>query len=160
MFAAINVIPGWFDKKRGAAYGIVTSGSSIGGVIFPIMIERLISEVGYGWAMRIAAFMILLMLIVSSLTIKSRFAPTPQSLSRDALLQPFREVKMVLLVAGFALLTFGIFIPINFLVIEAIAKGMNPGLAQYLVAILNAGRYAYISSLPYSLSTTMYLVIS
>lgn len=32
---ANSVIPSWFNKKRGAAYGIVTSGSSIGGVIFP-----------------------------------------------------------------------------------------------------------------------------
>jgi len=154
---AIGVIPGWFDKKRGAAYGIVASGSSIGGVIFPIMMERMIVEVGYAWAIRTAAFLIFLLLILANLTIRSRLPPSPTSLSRDALVQPFREVKMVLVIIGFLLLTFGVFVPINYLVVEAIQGGMSLDLAQYLVAILNAGRlvshpkqmfYVYTNKLP------------
>jgi hypothetical protein len=59
------------------------------------------------------------------------------------MLAPFFEVKMVLVTLGFMLLTFGVFIPINYLAIEAIYEGMSPDLAQYLVAILNATRYVY-----------------
>ena len=138
---AINVIPSWFNRKSGAAYGITTSGSSIGGVIFPIMIDKLIAEVGYGWAMRISAFLILFLLVIANLTIRSSLPPNTRSLSRDGLLQPFRETKMVLVIAGFVLLTFGVFVPIDYLAVEAISKGMSPDLAQYLIAILNAGRY-------------------
>lgn len=138
---ANSVIPGWFDKRRGAAYGIMTSGSSIGGVVFPIMIQRLIPVVGFGWAMRGAAFLILALLLVANLTIRSRLPPAPQSLGPDVLVAPFKDVEMMLLVSSFVLLTFGIFIPINYLVVEAVATGsVSPDLAQYLIAFLNAGR--------------------
>jgi MFS family permease len=35
----------WFLKRRGLALGIVTSGSSVGGVVWPIMIDHLIINV-------------------------------------------------------------------------------------------------------------------
>ena len=63
---------GWFDKKRGVAYGILSTGSSLGGVIFHIMINRLIRNVGYGWAMRISAFLILALLAIAIVTVKTR----------------------------------------------------------------------------------------
>lgn len=138
---ANSVIPGWFDQKRGAAYGIMTSGSSIGGVVFPIMIQRLIPIAGFGWAMRAAAFLILGLLLVANLTIRSRLPPAPQKMGPEVLVEPFKDVEMMLLVSSFVLLTFGIFVPINYLVVEAVASGgVSPDLAQYLIAFLNAGR--------------------
>ena len=55
---AFNCIAGYFDKKRAAAFGVVATGSSTGGVVFPIMVSRLIDRVGCGWAMRISAFLL------------------------------------------------------------------------------------------------------
>lgn len=137
---SMNVLPSWFDKKRGAAYGIVSTGSSLGGVIFPIMVSRLINGIGYGWAMRVAAFLILALLIIAVLTVRSRVPPRPVNLSRESLLRPFTETKMILVIMGFLFLTFGIFIPINYLVVEAMDAGMSYYLAQYLVSMLNAAR--------------------
>jgi MFS family permease len=137
---AMNCIPSWFNKKRGAAYGIVSTGSSLGGVIFPIMVSRMIAEVGYAWAMRTAAFLILFLLGIAILTVRSRVPPKPQNLDKASLVRPFREIKMLLIIAGFVFLTFGIFIPINYLVIQAMDAGMSYNLAQYLVPILNAAR--------------------
>ncbi|KAG4425385.1 hypothetical protein IFR04_001535 [Cadophora malorum] len=135
---SISVIPGWFNKKRGAAFGILSTGSSIGGVIFPIMVTRLIDSVGYGWAMRISAFMILVLLGIANMTIKSRFPPNPQVVTKAQLAAPFREPAFLLTMFGLALFTFGQFVPINYLVVEAMSSGMRYSLAHYLVAILNA----------------------
>jgi MFS family permease len=137
---SINCIPSWFNKKRGAAYGIVSTGSSLGGVIFPIMVSRMIAEVGYAWAMRTAAFLILFLLGIAILTVRSRVPPKPQNIDKASLIRPFREIKMLLIIAGFVFLTFGIFIPVNYLVIQAMDAGMSYDLAQYLVPILNAAR--------------------
>jgi len=35
------IISHWFSKKRGIAVGIVVCGSSVGGLIYPIMVEQL-----------------------------------------------------------------------------------------------------------------------
>lgn len=140
---SMNAIPSWFDKNRGAAYGIVATGSSLGGVIFPIMVSRLIDEIGYGWAMRVAAFLILFLLAITALTVQSRVPPTPRAMSRETLLRPFKEVKMVLVILGFVFLTFGIFIPIDYLVVQAMSAGMSSYLAQYLVSMLNAARLVH-----------------
>ena len=52
-----------------------------------------------------------------------------------------RSEKVLALMAGMFFLTFGIYVPITYLAVQAIEAGMKPELAQYLVAILNAARY-------------------
>ncbi|KAE8154625.1 MFS general substrate transporter [Aspergillus avenaceus] len=135
----VSTLPSWFNKKRGAVYGIAATGSSFGGVIFPIMISRLIRQVGFPWTMRISAFIILFLMVIANLTVKSRLPPNPRKLSKESLTRPFREIKMILLLIGFLILTFGFFVPMNYIVSEAIARGMSHSLADYLAAILNAG---------------------
>ncbi|TIC91265.1 putative transporter MCH4 [Colletotrichum higginsianum] len=136
---ALNTIHGWFNVNRGAAFGLLSTGSSIGGIVFPIMVTRLIKSVGYGWAMRICAFMILGLLIIANLTVKSLHPPRPQKVTREQLLRPFKEFEFVCVVVGFFLFTYGIFVPINYIQVQALEAGMDPDLAQYLVAMLNAG---------------------
>jgi MFS family permease len=87
----------WFLKKRGAALGIVVMGSSFGGVIFPVMLIQLIPKVGFGWAMRICAFIILALLIVANLTIRSRIPPVKRPFSIMALFRPLAELDFLLL---------------------------------------------------------------
>lgn len=143
----MGCIPGWFSWRRGAAYGIISTGSSLGGVVFPIMVSRLMGRVVYGWTMRIGAFVILGLLGVANLTVRARSTRTGGGLglglglglSREGLARPFGEVKMVLLVLGFVCLAFGVFIPINYIVVQAVDAGMSAALAEYLVAMLSAG---------------------
>lgn len=52
---AVAVPAHWFFAKRGLAYGVVAAGSSIGGVIFPIMTQRLIPMIGFPWTMRLVS---------------------------------------------------------------------------------------------------------
>ncbi|KAI8309488.1 Fujikurins efflux protein [Colletotrichum sp. SAR11_59] len=136
---AMNTIHGWFNIKRGAAFGLLSTGSSIGGIVFPIMVTRLIKQVGYPWAMRTCAFMILGLLIIANLTVRAYHPPRPQKVTKEMLLRPFKESEFVCVVIGFFLFTYGIFVPINYIQVQALEAGMSPELAQYLVAILNAG---------------------
>lgn len=138
---ALSSVSGWFDKNRGVAFGVLSTGSSTGGVIFPIIITHLIKRVGYGWAMRIAAFMILFLLVIANLTVRCRVPPQPKKLTTRDLYQPLREPNMLLIITAFALLTFGIFIPINYIVTCAVAQGMSVNLSNYLVSILNAASF-------------------
>ncbi|KAJ4859560.1 major facilitator superfamily domain-containing protein [Trichoderma breve] len=136
---ALNSIATWFTTKRGAAYGLLATGSSLGGVIFPIMVSRLIDEVGFGWSMRISAFLILALLIVAILTVKTHNPPKFQPITVKRMVTPFTEFQFFCLAMGLLLFTFGLYTPINYISVEAAAAGMDPNLVLYLIPILNAG---------------------
>jgi ABC-type sulfate transport system permease subunit len=90
--------------------------------------------------MRIAAFMIMGLLIISTLTFRPPVPPKPQKMDKESLIRPFRDTKMIIIIVGYLFLTFGVFIPIIYLQIQAIDSGMQYDLAQYLVAFFNAAR--------------------
>ena len=69
--SAVTCVIGWFDQRRGAAFGILFTGSSLRGVVFPIMLSHPIREIGFGWAMRIAAFIMLFLLVIANLTVRA-----------------------------------------------------------------------------------------
>jgi MFS family permease len=134
---AITTISEWFTKRRGLAFGVMATGSSVGGVVFPIMMSNMIRTVGYGWAMRTAAFLILVLLIIANLTLKSRRVRVQTKLPRQSLVQPFRELTFVTLCLGLFLVPFGLYAPITYIPTVAIGAGMSQQMAQYLVAIYN-----------------------
>ncbi|KAH8882023.1 putative monocarboxylate transporter [Thozetella sp. PMI_491] len=135
---ALSTISGWFNKNRGLAFGVLATGSSLGGVVFPVMISNMIRTVGYGWAMRSAAFIILVLLIVANLTLKTRRAPAPTKWTRELVARPFRELPFQLLLIGLFLVPFGLYIPIDYMPVAAIGAGFPKDLAQNLVAFYNA----------------------
>ncbi|KAI0975858.1 major facilitator superfamily domain-containing protein [Xylaria arbuscula] len=136
---AIASVGTWFAKKRGLALGIMVTGSSVGGVVFPIMISRLITSVGYGWAIRSAGFLILGLQIIPMITVKPRVKPAPKSIPKGRLAAPFTDVRFAILLVGIFVLTYGIFIPIVYLAVQAnLQAHVTEQLAQYLVSIFNA----------------------
>ncbi|KAI2627783.1 major facilitator superfamily domain-containing protein [Hypoxylon sp. NC1633] len=136
-YPAFNCASTWFLKKRGAALGLIAMGSSIGGVIFPIMLINLIPKIGFGWSVRSCAFLILGLLIFANLTVRSRFSPNKKPFVAKAFLLPLAERPFALLTAAIFFFYWGMFIPITFIVVEAKAQGMPNHLADYLVPILN-----------------------
>jgi hypothetical protein len=91
--------------------------------------------------MRIAAFMILVLLTIANLTVRARTPPHPQSpMTVKEFFAPLAEKIYLLTAMGNFLFTFGLLIPINYLIEQAIAGGMAPDLANYLIPILNAAR--------------------
>ncbi|KAF2843200.1 major facilitator superfamily transporter [Patellaria atrata CBS 101060] len=127
----------WFFHKRGAAMGLVAAGSSLGGVIFPIMVINLLPKVGFGWTMRICAFLILGMLIFANFTVTSRIPPTRRPFSVMAFLRPLREPVFLTLTLAVFFFFWGMFTPLTFIVVHARKHGMSTSMAQYLVTILN-----------------------
>ncbi|KAB5530274.1 putative MFS monocarboxylate transporter [Coniochaeta sp. 2T2.1] len=82
----IGVVSRALPDHRGLALGIVVGGSSLGGVIWPIMLERLLnhSNVGFGWTIRIVAFTMLPLLAFACVTIVEPPRPQPQTSPSDS----------------------------------------------------------------------------
>ncbi|KAJ4355883.1 uncharacterized protein N0V89_003907 [Didymosphaeria variabile] len=72
----ISVISTYFDaSKRSFAIGIVLCGSGTGGLVIPIMLNRLIDSIGFGWAVRTLGFMALCLLLIAERLLKKRLPP-------------------------------------------------------------------------------------
>ncbi|KAH8678552.1 major facilitator superfamily domain-containing protein [Xylariales sp. PMI_506] len=136
---ALACISTWFSKKRGAVMGIMVTGSSVGGVVFPIMLTRMIPSIGYPWAMRSASFIIFGLQIIAILTVRPRIRVVPKKLPASRLAAPFMELPFIMLLLGIFVLTFGILIPINYLAVQGFEEAhMSEDMSQYLVSIFNA----------------------
>ncbi len=143
---AIAAIGHWFMAKRGNATGVAAAGGSIGGVIYPLMLQRLFVSVGWGWALRIQAFTFLLLLIIANMFIRSRLPPKPGGNSMPDF-KILRRNAFSLLTVGTYLMEWALFTPIAYLTIYSIQSGaMSREFAVQLVAIFNAssciGRWA------------------
>ena len=69
---ALSVLAHWFEKRRGLAAGIVFVGSSIGGVIFPLVLKATLEPLGWAWSMRILALIVAVLLGFGNLLIRGR----------------------------------------------------------------------------------------
>ncbi|KAL8834183.1 MAG: hypothetical protein Q9170_003884 [Blastenia crenularia] len=144
-YPAMSSTGTWFFKRRALAFGIMAAGSSLGGVILPIMVNQIIKHSGFPWAMRGAAFLILGLLIYANLTVQSRLPPSPKPWSVVEFILPFQEVPYFLVVFASFLFFFGMFLPFTFVILSAEHDGMSNYLANYLIPILNAGTFAALA---------------
>ena len=51
----------WFDKRRGLAFGIVWAGSGVSGVIFPLVLERLLRQFGFRTTLRVMSVILFIL---------------------------------------------------------------------------------------------------
>lgn len=138
-YPAMSSTGTWFFKRRALAFGIMAAGSSLGGVILPIMVNRIIDRSGFPWAMRSVAFLLLGLLLYANLTVRSRLPPSPKPWSFMEFVYPFRDPPFSLVVFASFLFFFGMFLPFTFIILSAEHDGMSQRMADYLVPILNAG---------------------
>ncbi len=126
----------YFQKNRAAVMGLAIAGSSLGGVIFPIMLAKMLPNprLQFGWTIRICGFIMLVIMGLSCAVTKARLPPRKAKLFLPA---AFKEVPFVTLIAASFMMLLGIFIPPFYLPSFAISNGMSPTLAPYLISIYN-----------------------
>ncbi|KAL5424125.1 hypothetical protein PMIN04_003445 [Paraphaeosphaeria minitans] len=136
---ALAAVSHFFLKKRAYATGIAAMGGSLGGVIFPLSLQKLFPQVGFAWATRIMGFIILASCCVSVALVKSRLPPKPgQSVMPD--LRIFRNLPFLLVTIGVYFMEWALFIPITYITSFALSTGaLSPALSYQLIAIFNAG---------------------
>ncbi|KAL4785995.1 putative monocarboxylate transporter [Aspergillus varians] len=134
---AMTCVSHYFHTHRAAALGVTVSGSSIGGVVFPIALSKMLSNkpLGFGWSVRIVGFMILFMVLIAMATLRERLPPRH---GKVLLPLAFTRAPYTLVTLGIFFMMWGLFTPFFYLPQYAQARGMDAQLSSYLLSILNA----------------------
>jgi len=132
------VVQGYFSTRVGLAVGIAATGSSAGGIIYPVIFANLIDKVGFGWTVRTIGFVafatLLIPLTISQIRIK---APGVRKLVDW---EAFTDGPYMLCIFGCLLGYTGCYTAFFYVSFYGEAKGwMSTSLALYLVPILSAG---------------------
>jgi predicted MFS family arabinose efflux permease len=138
--ACTSSIVTWFFARRAYAFGVMVSGSSLGGVIMPVMMSKLIPRIGFPWTVRVVAFMILGLLCITTATVRSRLPVQPRPFTLNAYIQGFREPAYALTCIASFIFYLGLFLPFNYIILQAKDAGMAQEMTHYLLPIINACR--------------------
>ncbi|RFU23897.1 hypothetical protein B7463_g12440, partial [Scytalidium lignicola] len=127
------------DFRRAKFIGLISSATGVGGVIYPIVFRRLVSTVGFPWAIRSIAFIVLATFIFSwpILTYPVKKSPMIRGFVD---VSAFRDLAFMSIVCGAVLSAVAYYLPIIYLPLfaETGIKGFhNTDLAFYLVSIAN-----------------------
>ncbi|CDR88150.1 related to MCH4-monocarboxylate transporter [Sporisorium scitamineum] len=138
---SVAILSAYFVKRRALATGISVCGSSLGGIIYPIVFQRLEPRIGFGWATRVVAFIALATQAVAVVLMRQR--PGTCSSRSRALIDKSTFTEMPMLSFSFAALFafMGLYVPFYYIGIYSQSKvdKIPSSLSDYLVPLLNLG---------------------
>ncbi|KAL2106157.1 hypothetical protein VUR80DRAFT_7210 [Thermomyces stellatus] len=133
------ILSQYFKKRRAFAIGIASTGSPVASMIFPIIFGRLQPTIGFPWATRVLAFLMLGLSTIPLVFMRVRVPPSGKVRSLIDK-KAFRDVPFLLYCAG-AFLCF-LTIYVGFFYIQSFAIEFDiasPEFSPYLVTLLGAG---------------------
>ena len=133
----VAVLPTYFNTRLGLAVGLAVGGSAFGGIIYPIVLFRLLEPLGFGWAVRVLGFIALATLMLPIAVMRQRVRP-PRA---RALLDPtaFRDWQWLLFTAASLIGFVGLAVSIFYISYFGLDRGIaDESLAFYIVPIFNA----------------------
>lgn len=134
---SVTVLQSYFSTKIGLATGIAASGSSLGGIIYPIVLFKLIDEIGFPWSVRVIGFICLATLIPPVLLLRQRVKPPRVRAIFDT--TAFTDGGWLLFTFGSLLGFAGLYVILFYLSYYGLATGTaDASMSFYIVPILNA----------------------
>ncbi|RDK38383.1 putative MFS transporter [Aspergillus phoenicis ATCC 13157] len=140
VFTTASVCVGqWFIRRRALAMGIATCGASLGGVVFPLFLEKVIKIVGFHGAVRYTALFIGILLALACLMVRARL---PQrKWDREARwfdFAVFKQKQPLLFVIGCFFAMWSMWGPYDYLSTMAKNSGLSSSLSVYLISMITA----------------------
>ncbi|KAF5858093.1 hypothetical protein ETB97_004901 [Aspergillus alliaceus] len=133
----------WFLKRRGFVVGLVMSGQMVGGIIWPILANRLLNfeGVSFGWTLRIIGFMQLAIMGAATVLVQHRFTHHTQEHETLPIRRYFTDRRTILLTIAIFVMDLGLYVPWFYISPYAIQLEASPSLGFYDAAILNGGGF-------------------
>ncbi|KAF8954570.1 major facilitator superfamily domain-containing protein [Flammula alnicola] len=142
VFVPTAIVPlHYFKRQRGLAIGIVMSGGSFGGMIFPPVLRVLISQHGMSSAVRVTAAIITGFLVIANVLLIVKSPPKPEKsvypVPRLDLAKYSKEMEYLFAAGGSFLTMLFIYYPVMYLDLLGREKGVDAKSAFNTVIILS-----------------------
>lgn len=135
---SIAAVGHFFRARRGLATGVASTAGSVGGILFPLMLQRLFTTVGWAWAIRILAFLCFAVTVAANFLVRARLPPAPNaSIHPD--IRIFAHRPFALTTLAVFLVEFALFIPLTYISSYALAQGFSHAFSFDVLTVLNAG---------------------
>jgi MFS family permease len=134
----IAAVGHWFKNGRGNATGIAVSSGAFGGIVFPLMLEQLIPQIGFAWSARIIGCIYIVLCATANLLVKSRLPPI-ENASTNPDFRIFSHPEFAITVAGVFLLEWALFVPLAYICSYATAQGFPTSMSYNILIFLNVG---------------------
>ncbi|KAI0759284.1 MFS general substrate transporter [Trametes elegans] len=140
---SLSIVAHHFRRKRALATGLVVSGASCGGIVFPILLNRLFADpsMGFASAVRVSGGVVAALLVIANALMRTRLPSKGRRavFTRDGLLHIAGDGAYVWSIAGAFCTNLGLFVPFFYLQLFAADHAVTPTVTTYILAILNAG---------------------
>lgn len=132
------VVGHYFREKRGTATGLAASGGAVGGIVFPLTLQKLFASAGFAWGCYTIGFMMIFLCIIANLLLRSRLSP-----AKNATTSPdfriFKQKAFTVTVLGVFLMEWALFVPLAYITSYALQKGFSQAFSYQILPILNVG---------------------
>lgn len=137
--SAICTVQHWFYARRGLATGVAVSGGSLGGIVFPLILEALFPRIGFAWATRAKALMLLPFVVAGCFLMRARFSTQTKTRFVRPDLKVLLKWRIALMTGGIFFMEWGLFVPLGYISLYALKEGIESRLAYNMLTFLNIG---------------------
>ncbi|KAL4077033.1 major facilitator superfamily domain-containing protein [Scleroderma yunnanense] len=135
---SMAVLSHYFHRRRTLAMILATSGSPIGAIIHPIMLNNLIKKIGFVNGVRISAAFVSLGLFTACFLMRTRLGPPTGStnhwvVAKDAI----RDIPFSIMTMGLLLSQCAFYYPLFFFQLASVKHGNSLTFSFYTLVIMN-----------------------
>lgn len=105
----VALVSTYFSRRRAVAIGIMTTGNSTGGIVYPIVVRQLLPAVGFAWTSRVLGFINLALFAFVVLLMKPKPASGKLTLRTLFAFEALKEPVFLSVVGGIFFSLWGIF---------------------------------------------------
>jgi MFS family permease len=110
---SIALISTYFSRKRAIAFAMASSGSSTGGLVYPLIVRALLPKIGFGWTVRVIGFITLFVGALAGCFLRTHIRPRKAGPLIE--LRAFKELPYLLFCVGMFLVFWGLFFPFYYI---------------------------------------------
>ncbi|KAJ3887683.1 MFS general substrate transporter [Lentinula edodes] len=134
----IAVVSHYFRQRRALAMTIVASGSSMGSIIQPIMLNNLLNTNGFKTAAVANAALLTGILVIACALMRTRLPPPPTLMPfKTAIIKFSKDGAYVMGCLGLIIFSIGYYYPLFYIQLDAEKHGLSSHINFYVLVILN-----------------------